>query len=113
MKTIIMPRGAGKTTKAIEIAAEGFLYMVVRDRREVQRVAAIARERGLDIPFPLTFDEFLGRQFHGRGIRGFVIDGADALLARLASGVPVAAVTMDAEEAPEETRENHGEGATS
>jgi hypothetical protein len=98
MMKIILARGHGKTIDAIRIAAEDGLYIVCIDRNEAGRVFSCSREFGLDIPFPITFSEFLEGRFSGKGIKGFVIDNADQLLAYIARGVPVAAITMTKEE---------------
>lgn len=95
MRMIVSPRGAGKTTEAIKIAAENFAYIVCHSLDEAYRVAQQARAEGLDIPFPLTFDEFVTGAFcrGGRGVRAIIVDNVDMLLALLAQGVPVLAAT--------------------
>lgn len=98
MKLIARRRHEGKTEEAIKIAAEGYLYLVVINADEALRVFETAKELGLDIPYPLTFAEFIGGRFFRRGVDGFVIDNADALLRDLARGVPIEAVTFDVEE---------------
>lgn len=82
-------KGSGKTTQLIHKAATEYLYIVCADRRRVDSIWSLARELVLDIPFPLTFEEFVGKRFQGRGIRGFLIDDADELLQYLAGGVRV------------------------
>ena len=93
---IIGGRGTGKTEKLIELAAKDFSYIVVRNKMIARSVAKRAREMGVDIPFPLTYDEFIKGKFYGRGIRGFMIDDVDALLWYLARGVKVKALSLDA-----------------
>lgn len=94
MKVIIGPRATGKTTKLIEIAAEGFYYIVCRTKEHSGLIFQEAKRMELDIPFPITFDEFRNGRFHGKGIRGFVIDDAEVLLQYLAGSVPVKAVSL-------------------
>lgn len=95
---IVMERGAGKTSKAIRIASETFSYIVCLDSGEADRVAKQARKMGLDIPYPITYGEFLGGNFNPHGVKGFVIDNADMLLmeviGRSARGRPINAITM-------------------
>lgn len=94
MKMLVQPRGAGKTTEAIKLAAERFAYIVCSSHREAHRIAKQARTMGLDIPFPCTFDELLRGEFcHGGGVRAFIVDNVDLLLQQLAGPVPVLAAT--------------------
>lgn len=100
MDLIYKPRMSGKTTELIQRAAKDWLYIVCLNRREVERVAEEASRMGQDIPFPITFKEFVRGEFsskHGR-IKGFLIDNVDVMLAHAARGVPVVAVTMTLEE---------------
>ena len=96
MKTIAGGRQTGKTMELIKLSAEGWYYIVCHSRQEAHRVYGKAIEMGLDIPLPITYDEFLGRQYHSRGVRGFLIDNADMLLSRLSS-VPIIAFTATVE----------------
>lgn len=57
MKIIKRGRREGKTTEIIKVAAKNFSYIVCLSQEEASRVAQEARNMGLDIPFPLTFDE--------------------------------------------------------
>ena len=93
MKIIYKPRNSGKTTELIKIAAKGFYYIVCANYKVVQRIANQARDMKLDIPFPVTFDEFIRREYYARGVNGFVIDEADRLLQYMSS-VPVDAITL-------------------
>lgn len=91
----VAAKQTGRTTKAVETAAAKNAYVVCRDRSAVMRCVEIAKEKDLDIPFPLTFDEFLGGRFNPSGINGFVIDDLDEMTRRLAQGVPVEMVTLE------------------
>lgn len=93
MDFMIRGRQEGKTTEAIRRAAEDFAYIVCADRQRVRQVQRRAEELGLDIPFPLTFAEFTGHHFYGKGIGGFVIDDVQELIQYLAGEVPVRLVT--------------------
>ncbi len=93
---IIGEKGTGKTEKLIELAAKDFCYIVVRSESVARQIAERARKKGIDIPFPLTYNEFIKGNFYGRGIRCFVIDDVDALLWHLARGVRVKAFSLDA-----------------
>jgi hypothetical protein len=95
---IVRPRQGGKTTELIQLAAEHRAYIVCLNMREAQRIAGQAKKAGLDIPFPLTVEEFSRGDFYSRGIRGFLFDNLDVMLERLAHGVPVIAATWTAED---------------
>lgn len=93
MKVIALPKGEGKTTELIKIASDGFYYMVVHSGDEAARVQKMAQSMGLDIPFPLTYNEFINKGYNRTGIRGFVIDNVDMLLQYISS-VPIQAITL-------------------
>jgi len=94
MEILHLPRRAGKTTRAIIKAADEGLYIVCDTPAEATRVFQQAKEMGLNIPFPITTDDLLQRRFHGRGIRGLIIDNAEQLLQRIAYGVEVRMITL-------------------
>lgn len=110
METITGGRQTGKTTKAIEIAAEKFAYIVCRSQPDAFRIAERAREMGLDIPFPITYDEVLQGRARSTGIQGYVYDDARDFLQRLSSRPVFAAVWGDDEPIPQDTQAPAGEG---
>lgn len=71
-----------KTTNLIRMAAahKGHGYIVVLHRDEAHRVAVRAREMGLGINYPVTFDEFLAGPHPGSFTDAYFIDNADDLL---------------------------------
>lgn len=93
MEVYAKPRQRGKTTDLIKLAAEEFLYIVCIDRAEAYRVAQAAEEMELDIPFPLTWGEFINHQYYDPGVRGFVIDNLD-LCIQQGSTAPIRAVSL-------------------
>lgn len=96
---IIRNRQAGKTTEAIRMAHEKNLYIVVSTKNEAGMVRDMAREMGLAIPFPITFEEFIeARKTRGKFIRGYIIDNAERLVQYLAQEIPVYAMTITDEE---------------
>ena len=94
---IVRDRQAGKTTDLIRLAAENFAYIVCPNQRQATQIARQAKGMGLDIPFPLTADEFVRGEFYGRGIRGFLFDNLDQIMQQMAHGVPVIAASWTAE----------------
>jgi hypothetical protein len=97
MEIIQKPRNDGKTTELIKKSAENFSYIVCHDHQEAHRISEQARLMELNIPFPITFNEFLQGQFSGRGINSFLIDNADWLLNSLAKGVEIKCITLTKE----------------
>jgi len=92
MRLIIKGKGHGKTEELMRLSAENWHHMVVRDQAEVDRIWGLARDKDIDIPQPITFDQFMGGHY-GTGIKGFLIDNADFLL-RAITGPPIMAISM-------------------
>jgi len=92
MIIIDMGRGQGKTHQLIARAAENNAHIICKDRTEAERISQSALDRGLNIPFPLTFSQFINREYIGKEIKEFMIDDVDMLLAYL-SNVPISYCT--------------------
>lgn len=93
MKIIQRARGCGKTFEIIQLAAKHDGYIVVRDKATVARVAQQARDMKLKISFPLTYEEFIRREYHPSGVDQVFIDDVDAMIQQMAM-VPVRAVSL-------------------
>lgn len=98
MKVILKPRQSGKTTEIIKEAAKDFSYIVCEDPDRCQKISAMAKGLDLDIPFPITYREFIDGRFYGNGVRGFVIDNTDSLLRQIARGVSIGAISITQDE---------------
>ena len=96
MKVILGHRQTGKTVKLIRMSAKTNTYIVASSQQEASRIFRKAKELGLNIPLPITFNEFISHGYYGKGINGFLIDNADYLLRSL-STVPILAVSMTKE----------------
>lgn len=99
MIVIASGRKTSRTTQLIHMSAEAIKegkvnYIVVVDHRRAVIVAQKAKEMGLIIEFPLTFDEFYAQRYHGRNIDHFLIDDADCLLQYMSS-VPIKAIVVE------------------
>ncbi len=90
-------RQGGKTTEMIRRAEAEFAYIVCPDKRQADWVARKAREMGADIPYPITWENFVRGDYYGRGIKGFVIDNLDLCIQSM-TAVPVMAVSWTEEE---------------
>lgn len=94
MRVISTPRGGGKTDSAIRLSAETGAIMVVASMTLADRAAGRAHKLGLAIPRPITFDNFLAGS--GRGTdKGFILDGVEMLISRLAPGRDIVGITVD------------------
>jgi len=93
MKKIIAQAGIGKTFQLIkESHATGF-HIVCINQKEAIRVHSEAKQFSFNIPLPLTFHEFINKDYQAREIKGFLIDNADMLIQELSS-VPIGCITL-------------------
>lgn len=92
MKVVVGGRRSGKTRRLIELCAEYGGYMVVRSHREAHRVAQMARELGLRIPFPISHGELLSSGCSA-GVRQLWFEEPAAFLSQL-TNVPVAGLSI-------------------
>jgi hypothetical protein len=93
MKVICRDTGKGKTKKLIELASKEDGYIVCLNHKEAYRISQQAIKMKKEIPFPLTFDEFLNGRFCAGNIKSFYIDDVDMLLNIISKNVPVNAIT--------------------
>lgn len=96
MKMIIASRRMGKTTQLIYESAAQHKYIVCRNRQRAMEIFKQAKDLKLDIPLPLTFDDFIGHSYYGKVISGFLIDEAQSLLQQM-TDVPIETITMSIE----------------
>lgn len=95
MKKIYREPRTGKTTELIEMCSNFGGYIVCIDKIRAEQTAKMAHDMGFNIPYPITFDEFLSGKYHADGVDQFYIDNADQLLKKLAKGVWIEAIVMD------------------
>jgi len=93
MEIIYKPRQLGKTTEIIKLSAKNGGYIVCMSHSEAERVFQQARTMKLNIPFPITFHEFITGEYYGKGIKSFLIDNAEILLQQI-SRVPIEAISF-------------------
>jgi hypothetical protein len=92
MKIDIRPRRAGKTTDLIKECAENGGYIVCAYKREAYNIFDAAKKMGLDIPLPITFNEFVRGEFVGTGIKVIYIDNIELCIQSISSA-PVKTIT--------------------
>lgn len=85
----------GKTTELIKRCAENGGYIVSATQKRAKLVFEMALEIGCKIPYPLTFDELLEKQYYAKGIRKIYIDDAMELIRKIARELSVEAVAID------------------
>jgi hypothetical protein len=83
MEKIIANKGGGKTTLLIEKASENYDYIVCHSLNEAVRIFNLAKEMGLDIPYPLTYREFVNCGYRQHKVNGFWIDNIEMFLQSL------------------------------
>jgi len=99
MKIIYGGRKTGKTTALIEMCDEAtrngeLSYIVCGNVRNAQIIMQKAKEMGKDIPFPITYDEFMRHQYAGVNIKKFFFDNADRFIQCL-TNVEIAVLTVN------------------
>ncbi len=93
MQIIIKPKGEGKTVDLIKLSAASWNYIVCHNMGECRRIVSVANKIALDIPYPISYDEYLARRYYPDAIKGFLIDNVEMLLNHI-SLVPVNAITI-------------------
>ena len=93
MRVVVTARNEGKTTELILQAADLNGYIVCLSVREAASISQQAQEMGVNINFPITFREFLERDYFGINIGVFHIDNADMLLQSLTI-VPIETISI-------------------
>lgn len=93
MKIIAKERNSSKTTECIKLSAENWYYIVCHNSAECHRIAREAITMELRIPYPITFDCFIRKNYHSQGIKGFIIDNAEWLLQKMTT-VPIEVISL-------------------
>lgn len=101
MRVICSGRKTSRTTQLIEMCAEAeslgeISYIVCHNHQTAYHIAERAREMGLSIRFPLSFEEFKKGLYNEQIIKNFYIDNADYLLQNMTQ-VPIRAVVFEKE----------------
>ena len=95
MELIIKGRGKGKTTELIKRSAETQTYILTVNKPRAHAVFWQAREMELNIPYPVTIDEYFSTHgFAGSFIKSVYIDDADEALKHIFSRVKIEAITI-------------------
>lgn len=88
----------GKTSELIKHSAESGIYILVANRRRAEILVSQARDMKLNIPFPVTLQEWLRSKdrFHGSSIRrdGLLIDDIYDVIKELFFPIDIKAVSL-------------------
>ena len=102
MKKIIGGRGTGKSTELIRRSADTGQYIVVPTKRRANHLFKQAKDMGINIPYPVTWDEIKGgidgkeslNRAYGTLSLGILIDDVEDLLRYIFIGIHIEGITL-------------------
>lgn len=77
MKILRLDRGEGKTNELIKQSSKEWKYILCLDKARANLIIRIAKEMGLDIPFPIMVKDL---PIRGRDIKEILIDDFEDVL---------------------------------
>lgn len=83
-----------KTTELVKLAHDNNKLIVCASREEAHRIHHKAYENGYNIHLPITYSEFINKNYNRRNIESILLDNVEAFIAHV-SMVNVEAITMD------------------
>lgn len=109
MELIIRGRRNGKTAELIKRSAATRTYILTTTELRARNIFAQARNMGLDIPFPVTIDDYFSSHgFAGSYIKKVYMDDEDEVLRHIFNRVEIEAVTITDETERSGTDERGG-----
>ncbi len=97
-KIIVEGRRSGKTTKAIIESAKTGIPILAPHREMARHILRQAHDAGIDIPYPVTLDEWAKGRTQGNGAKpGLIVDEGLILLEKIL-GTHVHMITMSERE---------------
>jgi cobalamin biosynthesis protein CobD/CbiB len=97
MKIIIGARRSGKSTELIQRAVDEGGFIVTDSSQSAYRLVEMAKEMGIHLSLPVTYEEFLQERYRGLGVSLFHIDDIERFVQYVARGVTVATITLTLE----------------
>jgi len=95
MKKIIKSKASGKTTELIQMSHDTWTYILVVDRKRADWIADYAcNVLKIDIPNPVSIEEFINAHRSLGYCENVLIDDADEVLQKLIGKVNIMAITM-------------------
>lgn len=92
MRKIIQPKG--KTQELIDLSSKTHAHIICKDSNRAMIILNTAAAQKKNMPTPVTYDEFIERQYYYRGVRGFLFDDVDLFIQHMAGHIPVVAITL-------------------
>lgn len=95
---IIGGKRSGKTTEIIKLSAKTGRYILVSNHNEAANLVKLARELGLNVPYPITVQEVVSDKLKGSSIRrdGLYVDNALDILEKIIA-VPIVGASINRE----------------
>lgn len=93
MKIIHGKKGTGKTTELIKKSSKENKYIVCANKEDARRIAKMAIEMELNIPYPIVASEL---PVQGYNIKSVLVDDIEAVLQSMI-GRPVDYITSNSE----------------
>lgn len=97
-KIIVEGRRSGKTTKAIKQSGRTWKYILVPNRAMAKLIFNQAMEMGVDIPYPITIDEWARGGVDSRVKREGVIVDEGLMMLEQMLGTHIHMITMSERE---------------
>lgn len=96
MYTIVGGRHSGKTIELIKESARTGTYIMAANKERARYLFDFAKKLGIDIPYPVTPEEYFRNRFDGSIIRkkGIYVDDADDVLQKIFGEIPIRAVSI-------------------
>ena len=96
MDILVGKRQHAKTTHLIRRSADEWIYILTSNHTRASEIFNMAKNMNLDIPYPVTLDEYLNFGFKGSSITrdGILIDDADQILQMIFARLPIRCITI-------------------
>lgn len=94
MEKIILNKGEGKTSNLIELASKNDWTIICKDSKAIRRIVDQCIHWNIDIRLPITYNEFINKDYYGRGIKGFLFDNVDDFIQYMSDTVEIKAITL-------------------
>jgi hypothetical protein len=97
MKIFAKGRGEGKTHELIEMSHNTNNCIVVHSKSEVDRISKYAKNKGLNIPEPMTYRDILNGKYVGTKPEGLLIDNVEIFIKNICPDLNIEAISLTVE----------------
>lgn len=92
---VVGKRQSGRSTKLIREAAKyNYALIVCSNKREAGNTYRMAREMGYNIPYPITFNDFVKKNYYGRNVQVLLFDNLDKSIKEY-TDVPIVKIVVE------------------